>query len=156
MARPPKTFEHAAELAFIDAANPHQWLLTAISLHEQAVALWRNRGRSQLTHTAKDGTRITWDNTNRATFLLAAFAMENMLKAFLVYGHPEYIAGGRIQVITTHDLAQLSQLSPLVPYAARDCCSKHWLRVARAGRVILAAATPMTCAQRASSPHAFG
>lgn len=120
MAKQPKTFDHTAELAFVDAANPHQWLLTAISLHEQAIALWRNRGKSQLTQTAKDGTRTTWDDTNRATFLLAAFAMENIIKAFLVYEHPAFIAGGRIQGITTHDLVKLSEQSTLVPYAMRD------------------------------------
>jgi len=126
--RPPKVFDHAAEKAFVDAANPHQWLLTATSLHDQAVALWGNRGRSLLSHIDPQGRRTTWDDTNRSTFLLAGFAMENMLKAFLIYERPAYIAGGRLSGIATHDLAKLAELSTLVPYKARD----RWMFVALA------------------------
>lgn len=80
--------------AFVDAANPYQWLLSAESLHRQALALWRNKGNGQIAFTREGQPTLTWDFTNRSTYLLAAFAMENMLKSFLVYEHPEYVADG--------------------------------------------------------------
>lgn len=126
MARTPKTFSREQEEAFVDAANPHQWMLTAINLHEQAVALWSNRGRGRLVYRRVGADPVTWDDTNRATFLLAAFAMENMLKAFLIYETPALIASGRLHDIATHDLAKLADRSSLVPYRVRD----RWVFVA--------------------------
>jgi len=61
-----------------------------------------------------------WDDTNRATFLLSAFAMENMVKAFLVYEYPKYVAHGRLSVIGSHDLPALVDKSLLIPYKVRD------------------------------------
>ena len=115
-----KTFTHEQELAFVDAADPHQWLLTATNLHEQALSLWGNRGLSQITLSRPGRSNVTWDDTNRATFLLAAFAMENMLKAFLVYEHPAFVGGGRLKEIASHDLDKLAARSSLVPYRVRD------------------------------------
>ncbi|MDX0457406.1 hypothetical protein GOC72_28815 [Sinorhizobium medicae] len=115
-----KSFTQDQKLAFIDAANPHQWYYTADNLHIQALSLWRNRGQSLITMTKPGHAPVTWDETNRATFLLAAFAMENMLKAFLVYEHPSFIADGYLKEITTHDLWKLANRSSLVPHKARD------------------------------------
>lgn len=120
MAKPKKTFTQEQKQAFVDAANPHQWYLVALNLHDQAKALWRNRGRGQMTLSGSGRAPVTWDDTNRATFLLAAFAMENMLKAFLVYEHPETVADGYLKGIATHDLAKLADQSALVPYKVRD------------------------------------
>lgn len=63
---------------------------------------------------------ITWDDTNRATFLLAAFAMENMLKAFLIYENHSFIADGYVKGIATHSLWGLAERASLVPYKVRD------------------------------------
>lgn len=115
-----KSFTQDQKQAFEDAANPHQWFLTADNLHTQALTLWRNRGQSQITMTRVGRPPVTWDETNRATFLLAAFAMENMLKAFLVYEYPSFIADGYLKGITTHDLLKLADLASLVPYKVRD------------------------------------
>lgn len=120
MARTAKTFTHDQELAFVDAANPHQWLLTATNLRQQALSLWRNRGRSQITLRRAGQSPEIWDDTNRAIFLLAAFAMENMLKALLVYEHPAFVAGGRLTEVVSHDLGKLAARSSLVPYRTRD------------------------------------
>ncbi len=49
--------------------------------------------------------------------------MENMLKAFLVYENPGFIADGYLKVIKTHDLTALVERSSLVPYGVRD----HWV-----------------------------
>jgi hypothetical protein len=39
---------------------------------------------------------VSWDETNKATFLLCAFALENAIKAFLVYEHPDWVSDGHI------------------------------------------------------------
>ena len=124
---PKKTYSHEQRLAFVYAANPHQWYYTAANLHAQAIALRGNQGRSLTTFTSLDQvpvawqTSVTWDDTNRVTFLLAAFAMENMLKAFLVYDDPSLIAEGYLnKKIKTHDLSQLAENASRVPYRIRD------------------------------------
>ncbi|MCC5778503.1 hypothetical protein H7H48_05530 [Nitratireductor sp. B36] len=115
-----RNFTQEQKLAFVDAANPHQWFYTAENLHNQAYALWSNRGRSQTTLSQSGRASVTWDDTNRGTFLLAAFAMENMLKAFLVYENPSSISDGYLKEITTHDLWRLANRSSLIPYKDRD------------------------------------
>jgi hypothetical protein len=106
---------------FVRSADPHQWLLTADNLHTQAVALYGQRGRGQLTLHAPGQPPVMWDDTNRATFLLGAFALENAIKAFLVYEHPALVADGQLgRDIPSHKLVSLSQLSTLIPYRDRD------------------------------------
>lgn len=116
-----KQFSQDKKNHFVDAANPHQWFLTAANLHSNAQALWGRRGMSQLTRYEAGYFPITWDDTNRATFLLAAFAMENMLKAFIVYEDPSAIAEGSLsKIITTHDLWTLANRTSCIPYKVRD------------------------------------
>lgn len=117
-----KLFTDVECKAFVEAANPHQWVLTADSLHEQAVALYRRRkeGGLLILH-APDGASVAWDNTNKATLLLCAFALENAIKAFLVYEHPAWVSGGYLHPeITSHRLVQLSGKSTMIPYQRRD------------------------------------
>lgn len=54
---------------FVDAANPHSWLLSASNLNDEAVYLRRNFGQARLTQT--DGNqRIlrSWDMTDKSLF----------------------------------------------------------------------------------------
>lgn len=107
---------------FANAANPHQWLLTADSLHEQAVDLYRRRkaGGVLIRRDSKE-LSTAWDNTNRATFLLCAFALENAIKSFLVYEHPEWVSDGYLhREVCSHKLVALSEKSELIPYRKRD------------------------------------
>jgi hypothetical protein len=61
------------------------------------------------------------DDTNRATFLLGAYALENAIKAFLIFEHPSFVADGQLgRAIRSHKLVSLSQLSNLIPYRDRD------------------------------------
>lgn len=113
-------FTRAECEAFVDVANPHQWLLSAEGLHRQAIALWNTRGTGQLALKREGQPTLAWDFTSKSTYLLAAFAMENMLKAFLVYEYPEYVADGYLTGITSHDLPALADKSSLLPYRARD------------------------------------
>lgn len=121
MSRNNQAFTPEQRRAFARAADPHQWLLTADDLHQQAVALYANRGRGQITLRTRDQAPVSWDETNRATFLLAAFALENAIKAFVVYEHPEFVANGRLaRDIRSHKLVELSRLSKAIPYRSRD------------------------------------
>jgi hypothetical protein len=62
-----------------------------------------------------------WAATNKATFLLCAFALENAIKAFLVFEHPAWISDGQLHgEICNHRLVALSRKSNLIPYAKRD------------------------------------
>jgi hypothetical protein len=119
MARPKFTEDQSKK--FENAANPHQWVLTADLLHAQAVALYSRQGRGILTQRGVGEPTASWDETNKATFLLCAFALENAIKAFLIYERPEWISDGYLHdEICSHKLVALSDKSALIPYRNRD------------------------------------
>lgn len=105
-------FVHFAQLA-----NPHSWLLVADNLHTQALHLQHSqRGNAIWTRIESDGWRNSWDATNRAVFLLGGFALENAIKAFLVYENPEWISNGRLaRPLRSHSLVGLQEQSEFVP-----------------------------------------
>lgn len=108
-------------LRFEDAANPHAWVMSADRLHGQAVALRSQYGRAQIVLSSRTGPPVHWDETGKATFLLCAIALENAIKGFLVYEHPEWIADGYLHpVVTSHKLTSLADKSTLIPYTKRD------------------------------------
>ena len=102
-------------------ANPHCWFMTADNLYEQAVFLKKRKGRSFLTFTNHQRDfRITWDGANRATFLIGGFALENAIKAFLVYENPNWISNGKLaRHLRSHSLTSLQKQSSLIPYKNR-------------------------------------
>jgi hypothetical protein len=105
---------------FVEMSEPHAWLLTADNLHEQAVLLYEQRGRSRLTRTFGDEHPQTWDAVDRSVFLLGGFALENAIKAFLVYEHPEWISNGRLaKPLRSHSLVDLRRQSTTIPYRDR-------------------------------------
>ena len=105
---------------FASMAQPHAWLLTAGNLFEQSVVLRGRRGGSHLTRQSVAGASITWDDVDRSVFLLGSFALENAIKAFLVYEHPSWISNGKLASgLRSHDLVQLRDTSTLIPYKAR-------------------------------------
>jgi hypothetical protein len=110
-----------ANTAFVEMAQPHSWFLVADGLHGQAVELRTAFGRGQLSRIDPLGqSTSTWDVTNRATFLLGGFALENLLKAFLVYENPHWISNGRLgRPLRSHCLTRLAADSRLVPYKRR-------------------------------------
>jgi hypothetical protein len=106
---------------FVEMANPHSWLLAARNLHEQALFLYGQRGRSQLrcidfrTNVSK-----TWDDVNKSVFLLGGFALENAIKSFLVYENPQWISNGKLSKhLRSHSLTSLQKQSSLIPYKKR-------------------------------------
>jgi hypothetical protein len=104
--------------AFVaDMAGPHVWLLTADNLHAQAIALHELRGRSALIHIDAIQKFTTRDGVNKSVFLLAGFALENAIKAFLVFEHPDWISNGRLsRKLRSHSLTALQKRSNLIPY----------------------------------------
>ena len=107
-------------LAFVlEWANPHSWLLTADNLHEQALAQHRRRGRSILT-MRKKGEAKSWDVVDKSIFLLGGFALENAIKAFLVYENPGWVTGGKLsRHLRTHSLSKLQARAKSIPYKNR-------------------------------------
>lgn len=90
---------------FEDAANPHSWFLSADLLHDQAVVLRSNFGRGRLILRAPASEPIVWDAANKATFLLCAVALENAIKAFLIFENPDWVSDGHLHApITNHRL----------------------------------------------------
>lgn len=106
-------------LAFVlEWANPHSWLLTADNLHEQALAQHQRRGRSILTRQA--GEARSWDMVDKSIFLLGGFALENAIKAFLVYENPDWVSGGRLSPnLKSHSLTKLQAKAKSIPYKNR-------------------------------------
>ena len=109
-----------AGLKFVDFANPHSWLLTAVNLHDQALFLNCSIGRSMLTRTDQEGDSTTWDGVNKSVFLLGGFALENAIKAFLVYENPQWISNGKLSSqLRSHSLVLLQKKSQQIPYKNR-------------------------------------
>ena len=100
-------------------ANPHSWLLTAENLHEQATEMYNRRSRSSiLTRTnAKREVVQQTRGIDKPVFLLGGFALENAIKAFLVYENPLWVANGRLSGnLKSHKLSVLQKRSTLIPY----------------------------------------
>ena len=107
---------------YVVSANPHSWFLVGDDLHSQAILLrkYSNSGEMEFIDYDNDRSMI-WDETNRASFLLASLALENLLKSFLVYENPEWISNGRLSnKLRTHSLTKLAKMSSLAPYKQRS------------------------------------
>jgi len=106
---------------FADLANPHSWFLVADNLYEQAVRLRDVPTAGTLGLQDRDGRLLgSWPVENRAVFLLAGFALENTLKAFLVYQNPHFVANGRLaRSLRSHKLVRLSESVQEIPWPSR-------------------------------------
>lgn len=106
---------------FADMANPHSWFLVADNLFEQAVQLQEQVGQGVLNLQSPDGEIIaSWPKQNRSVFLLAGFALENAIKAFLVYQNPGYVSNGRLnRALKSHKLVQLSKQVERIPWPVK-------------------------------------
>jgi hypothetical protein len=106
-----------SHLEFAEAANPLNWYEVAKLLHENALEL-HNLPQGTVTYITRARTRRTF---NRPVFPLAAFAMENLLKAFLIYENPKYIEGGKLsrELLNGHGLTQLQKACRNVPAPKR-------------------------------------
>ncbi|MET4131338.1 hypothetical protein ABIE62_000450 [Porphyrobacter sp. MBR-155] len=117
---PPKHGESNQQW-FAELANPHHWLLTADNLFEQCVRLNSQKGRGYLQFNDGGGKTLKWDVVDRSMFLLGGFALENAIKAFLVYENPNFVADGRLaRELRSHRLIDLKNRSVLIPMPKRS------------------------------------
>lgn len=126
-----KRREQDPNYQFTMAANPHSWLLAADSLHDQAMQLASKERKGLIVQTdGHDRVLGRWEESNKAVFLLGGFALENAIKAFLVYEHPQWISNGRLsRNFRSHSLTGLHAQSTLVPYKTRP--ELRWLLSSR-------------------------
>ncbi len=106
---------------FAQAAHPHSWLLVADNLYEQSIVLHERLNCGATTQLDRNQSIIgAWPNSSRSTFLLAGFALENAVKAFLVYEHPQWVSNGVLaRPLRSHALVALAQKSSLIPWPKR-------------------------------------
>ena len=106
---------------FAQAAHPHSWMLVADNLYDQSVALYHRFHSGKTVQRDGDGTTVgEWPSSSRSTFLLAGFALENAIKAFLVYEHPQWVSNGVLaRPLRSHALVALSKKSSLIPWQKR-------------------------------------
>ncbi|HIQ54926.1 MAG TPA: hypothetical protein EYH51_16950 [Pseudomonas pachastrellae] len=108
----------AQKIEFENIANPHSWFLVSSELHEQAKLL-KQVATSKITKRSESDSN-SWLSSNRSVILLAGFALENVIKAYLVYENPEFVAEGALsREIQTHRLTKLANRSQLLPYKVR-------------------------------------
>lgn len=103
-------------------ANPHSWFMMANELHEQATEIYERRNRSAITtQTNAKGEIVRRTRAiDKSVFLLGGFALENAIKAFLVYENPSWVSNGRLsRSLKSHDLPGLQKLSKQIPYKKR-------------------------------------
>jgi hypothetical protein len=103
-------------------ANPHSWLMMADNLHEQATEIYGGRGRSTIITKVNANNEILQQTLgiDKSVFLLGGFALENAIKAFLVYENPSWVSNGRLSgKLRSHSLSALQQQSQLIPYKKR-------------------------------------
>ena len=111
--------DFADEKKFALAAHPVNWYEVGKLMYENAKSLYI---MPQGEVTFSDGVNlITRPTSNRAVFLLAAFSMENLLKAFLIYENPEYIKSGKLsrQLPNGHGLSKLQKKCRKIPSPKR-------------------------------------
>ena len=102
---------------FADLANPHSWFLVADNLYQQAVQLRGSTKGSLNLFDANGTTLASCPVENRSVFLLAGFAMENAIKAFLVYQNPDFVSNRRLaNVLLSHKLIKLSRRVEQIPW----------------------------------------
>lgn len=107
------------EKSFASAAHPMNWYEVAKLMHQNAHAL-HNMPQGLVTYS--DGVNsITRPTSNRSVFLLAAFALENLIKAFLIHENPQYIKGGKLsrQLLNAHSLSKLQKKCKKIPSPKR-------------------------------------
>ena len=108
-----------AQEKFALAAHPLNWYEVAKLLH----------GDAQSLHDAPQGLVSQYDgkksttrrSSDRSVYLLAAFALENLIKAFLIYENPAYIENGRLsrEILNKHGLSELQQRCKKIPSPKR-------------------------------------
>ena len=111
--------DSAVNREFAKGASPLNWYEVAKLMHENAHVL-HSSAQGHVVYSSGNSSK-TRRTSNRSVFLLAAFAMENLLKAFLVYQQPSYIEGGKLarELLNGHSLSRLQGKCRNVPSPKR-------------------------------------
>jgi hypothetical protein len=118
-----------ANREFASAASPVNWYEVAKLMHENAHVL--HDAPQGLVSYTEGGEWVTRRRSNRPVFLLAAFAMENLVKAYLIYENPHYIEGGKLskKLLNGHSLSRLQQECRKIPQPKRTLSVLETLEV---------------------------
>jgi hypothetical protein len=118
-------------------ANPHSWLMMADNLREQAMEIYKDRIGSSIIKKVNASRKIVQQTRgiDKSVFLLSGFALENAIKAFLVYENLTWVSNGRLSgKLKSHSLTGLQKLSKNIPYKKLHPCLRS-IRV-RAGFLV--------------------
>ena len=118
-----------SEEQFVHAASAISWYHSAQPLHRAANVLVSQVSKDwqrleQLAESSQDSSVTHPPDLFRQFFLLAAFALENILKGVVVGAEPQLAQGGKLQgILTSHDLVAIAQRAkiPLSPEESRFC-----------------------------------
>ena len=120
----------SSHYAFVsEYANPFMWLQTAEFLHESAKDCYEGKSDSIITRIDNHGIIVDrWGTSQKPAALLAGFALENAIKAFLVFENPNWVSNGKLsKTLKSHDLVNLKQRCKYIPYRnTRDNCLRYF------------------------------
>lgn len=109
-----------ADKYFASRATPVAWYEVAKLLNENAQTLFYTRSEKITYVDYERNVRTETYTINRAVFLLSGFALENLLKAFIVYENPSFVENGKLSnTLKSHKLSKLHEQSNMVPYKNR-------------------------------------
>jgi hypothetical protein len=115
---------------FANTAHPMNWYEVAKLMHENANLL-HNIPQRYIAYS--DGVESTTRPTNnQSVFLLASFALENLIKAFLIYENPHYIAHGKLscKLLNGYSLTELQGKCKQIPSPKR---TRYVFKILEAG-----------------------
>lgn len=109
---------------FIVEGSPTSWLSVGEELMDAAEIIWEyNNGiqRSETIHTDEEILEQRMiSSISRPYFLLAGFAIENVLKGIIVYDDPTTINTGKLKYIKTHKITQLINEITVIELDAKE------------------------------------
>ncbi|OEY71911.1 hypothetical protein [Salegentibacter salarius] len=102
---------------FVYFSSPEHWFQAASELNDVVEELYLIRDKAHYTQFFGDtNQRIKRPAYSRGTYLLMAYALENLLKGIAVLNNPDLVNTGKIdKSIKTHDLNELSGLNDFRP-----------------------------------------
>lgn len=101
---------------FAKEARPLNWYEIAKLIKENAEVLYNNTSQGVVSYGSHKKGYITRNISNRSVFLLSAFALENLLKSYLVYENPCYIKDGKLSSqLRSHKLTKLYKSCKKIP-----------------------------------------
>lgn len=96
---------------FIVDGAPGEWLSFAEELMNAAEILWEQNGGPVRSEIIYDKIKVIESkkvsSISRPYFLLVGFAIENLLKGFIVFDDPSTITSGRVKRIKSHKITNL-------------------------------------------------